>query len=44
MLFVIACLNIDKLAKKSKMGWLSQNRQIQGAQISRNEAYLGTLQ
>jgi hypothetical protein len=34
----------DKFAKSRKMGWLSKNRQIQGAQISRNEAYFCTLQ
>lgn len=31
-------------AKSKNMGWLSKNRQTQGAKISRNETYIGTSQ
>jgi hypothetical protein len=34
--FFANSLNLTSSQKKSKMGWLSKNRQIQGAQISRN--------
>jgi hypothetical protein len=34
----------DAFTRKPKSGWLSKKRQMQGAQLSRNEAYLGTPQ
>jgi len=37
-------VNIDEFPKSHQNGWLSKNRQMQGARISRNEAYLGTPQ
>jgi hypothetical protein len=37
-------LKIAELAKSLQKEWLSKNRQMQGAQISRNEAYRGTPQ
>jgi hypothetical protein len=37
-------LNIDAFARKPKSEWLSKKRQMQGAQLSRNEEYLGTPQ
>jgi hypothetical protein len=38
----IQILVISQESKKSE--WLSKKRQMQGAQLSRNEAYLGTPQ
>jgi hypothetical protein len=35
-------LMLSQESKKSE--WLSKKRQMQGAQLSRNEAYLGTPQ
>jgi hypothetical protein len=35
---------VDAFARKPKSEWLSKKRQMQGAQLSRNEAYLGTPQ
>jgi hypothetical protein len=35
---------IDAFARKPKGEWLSKKRQMQGAQLSRNEAYLDTPQ
>ena len=32
----------DAFAKKQNSGWLSKKRQMQGAQLSSNEAYLRT--
>jgi hypothetical protein len=37
-----AKLMLSQESKKSE--WLSKKRQMQGAQLSRNEAYLGTPQ
>jgi hypothetical protein len=34
----------DGLVKAQLLGWLSKKRQMRGAQISRNEACLGTPQ
>jgi hypothetical protein len=34
----------DEFAKSHLQRWLSKNRQMRGAQISRNEAYSGTPQ
>jgi hypothetical protein len=42
-LFMIM-VNFDAFARKQKSQWLSKKRQMQGAQLSRNEAYLGTSQ
>jgi hypothetical protein len=36
--------NLDAFARKPKSEWLSKKRQMQGAQLSRNEEYLGTPQ
>jgi hypothetical protein len=37
-------IKLDAFARKPKSGWLGKKRQMQGAQLSRNEAYLGTPQ
>jgi hypothetical protein len=37
-------LQVDEFVKSHQEGWLSKNRQMQGARISRNEAYRGTPQ
>jgi len=34
----------DAFSRKPKREWLSKKRQMQGAQLSRNEAYSGTPQ
>jgi hypothetical protein len=34
----------DAFARQKKSEWLSKKRQMQGAQLSRNEAYSGTPQ
>jgi len=34
--------NFDAFARKQNMGWLSKKRQLQSAQLSSNEEYLGT--
>jgi len=33
---------LDAFARKQKSGWLSKKRQMQGAQLSSNEAYFST--
>jgi hypothetical protein len=35
-------LNLDAFAKKHQGRWLSKKRQMQGARLSSNEAYLRT--
>jgi hypothetical protein len=34
--------SLDAFAKSIKSGWLSKKRQMQGAQLASNEAYLRT--
>jgi len=41
---VVNALKVDGFVKTQFLGWLSKKRQMRGAQISRNEAYLSTPQ